>query len=231
MRRSLHPFRIALLWVGGIACAGCGVRYGVAPNDSKVVFLGDSITQYWSSYADFEAEGWINKGISGQTSAQIAARFQTDVIALHPQAVHILAGTNDLTAQWVPQQTWDAYTQMLTAAHEAGIHVLMGTIPPWGLGQGAGCDRGGGAAEPARPEGQRLDTIANRCHGGRLRCPAGREQRVLSARSDTGWHPPRRARVPEMTPSAAIAILGWRGAEDSATACANPAVVLRLPGL
>jgi len=42
----------------------------------------------------------VNKGISGQTLDQIAGRFQTDVVALHPSAVHILAGTNDLYPNW-----------------------------------------------------------------------------------------------------------------------------------
>ena len=203
-------------------------------DDGKVVFLGDSITQYWSSYTDFEAEGWIDKGISGQTTAQIAARFQTDVIALHPQAVHILAGTNDLTSQWVPQQTWDAYTQMLTAAHEAGIHVLMGTIPPWGLGTKVPAATAEVVQRNMRV--QRVNAwIRSRTdvtvvdYDALLAGNNGFYQPALTL---DGIHPGEQGYA-EMTPAATIAILGWRGSGKfaDAPACANPAVVLRLPGL
>ena len=108
-----------------------------APASKTVVFIGASITQLWAGYADFGENHWIDKGISGQTSVQVAARFQTDVIALHPDAVHILVGTNDLTAGWVPQATWDAFTSMIEEARAAGIEVYIGTVPPWGDGPGA----------------------------------------------------------------------------------------------
>ncbi len=103
----------------------------------KVVFIGASITQYWASYANFAANNWVDKGISGQTSTQVAARFESDVIALRPDAVHILVGTNDLNGTWVAQETWDAFTSMIAEAHAAGIAVYIGTIPPWGDGPGA----------------------------------------------------------------------------------------------
>lgn len=107
------------------------------PVPKKVVFIGASITQYWASYTDFAANNWIDRGIAGQTSVQVAARFESDAIALNPDEVHILAGTNDLTANWVPQTTWDAFTSMIAEAKAAGIPVYIGTIPPWGAGPGA----------------------------------------------------------------------------------------------
>lgn len=117
-------------------CLGCGVHLGPLAS-RKVVFIGASITQFWASYTDFPANNWIDKGISGQISVQVAARFENDVIALHPDAVHILVGTNDLHAGWVPQTTWDAFTSMIAAAKAAGIAVYIGTVPPWGAGPGA----------------------------------------------------------------------------------------------
>jgi lysophospholipase L1-like esterase len=119
---------------------GCGAHLGVPvqpPASKTVVFIGASITQIWAGYTDFAGNHWIDKGISGQTSVQVAARFQTDVIALHPDAVHILVGTNDLNPSWVPQTTWDAFTTMIAEANAAGIEVYIGTIPPWGDGPAA----------------------------------------------------------------------------------------------
>ncbi len=117
--------------------AGAGAATGAAPTPKKVVFIGASVTQYWANYTDFAANDWIDKGISGETSVQVAARFQKDAIALNPDAIHILAGTNDIGPLWVPQTTWDAFTSMIAEAKAAGIPVYIGTIPPWGDGPGA----------------------------------------------------------------------------------------------
>jgi len=129
VRRGLALIALFATAVG----MGCGTHYGpLGPR--SVVFIGASITQLWASYTDFPANGWVDKGISGQTSTQVAARFQTDVIALHPQAVHILVGTNDLSSWWVPETTWTAFESMIAAAKANGIAVYLGTVPPWGNG-------------------------------------------------------------------------------------------------
>lgn len=64
----------------------------------KVVFLGNSITDHWyrQDSAFFIDNNFAGRGISGQTSSQMLVRFRRDVIDLHPQAVVILAGTNDI---------------------------------------------------------------------------------------------------------------------------------------
>ncbi len=65
---------------------------------SKVVFMGNSITDGWwpADSAFFKQNGYIDRGISGQTTAEMLVRFRADVINLKPQAVVILAGTNDI---------------------------------------------------------------------------------------------------------------------------------------
>ncbi|MBO5698865.1 MAG: endonuclease/exonuclease/phosphatase family protein [Bacteroidaceae bacterium] len=67
--------------------------------DAKVVFMGNSITSNWYKFHKefFESNaGFVCRGISGQVTAQMLARFRTDVINLKPETVVILAGTNDL---------------------------------------------------------------------------------------------------------------------------------------
>lgn len=63
-----------------------------------VVFMGNSITEGWVKiHADFfKNNGFIGRGISGQTSSEMLVRFQSDVIQLHPKKVVINAGTNDI---------------------------------------------------------------------------------------------------------------------------------------
>ena len=64
----------------------------------EVVFMGNSITQ---GLADknkeyFLERNWLGRGIGGQTSYQMLARFQSDVVNLKPKVVVIMAGTNDI---------------------------------------------------------------------------------------------------------------------------------------
>ena len=66
----------------------------------RIVFLGSSIFEFWKEKMPeyFTSHpGYVDRGISGQISGQLLIRFQQDVIALHPKAVVILAGSNDLS--------------------------------------------------------------------------------------------------------------------------------------
>lgn len=64
----------------------------------KVVFMGNSITEGWvrDHPVFFKDHDFIGRGISGQTSAEMLVRFQSDVILLKPKTVVINAGTNDI---------------------------------------------------------------------------------------------------------------------------------------
>lgn len=100
----------------------------------RVVFIGDSITQYWGiDDPDFFSGGIVNRGIGGQTTPQILLRFQADVVALKPQLVHIMAGTNDLAGNTGPNST-ESYKNniraMVTLAKANRIKVILASIPP-----------------------------------------------------------------------------------------------------
>jgi lysophospholipase L1-like esterase len=77
-----------------------------AAGERRVVFLGDSLTDDWGRTAGsafFPGEPYVNRGISGQTTPQMLLRFQQDVVALHPSAVVLLAGTNDVAGNTGPE--------------------------------------------------------------------------------------------------------------------------------
>jgi len=65
---------------------------------NTVIFMGNSITEGWvnANPEFFSDNNYIGRGISGQTSPQMLIRFMPDVVDLHPKAVVILAGTNDI---------------------------------------------------------------------------------------------------------------------------------------
>jgi lysophospholipase L1-like esterase len=68
------------------------------PSGIAVVFMGNSITEGWvnASPEFFSDNNYVGRGISGQTTPQMLIRFTPDVLDLHPKAVVILAGTNDI---------------------------------------------------------------------------------------------------------------------------------------
>ncbi len=70
-----------------------------------VVFFGDSITQGWTNLAkDFPNLFVVNRGISGDTSRGLRYRLKEDVLDLHPRAVSLLIGTNDLALGGKPEE-------------------------------------------------------------------------------------------------------------------------------
>ena len=76
-----------------------------AKNETRVVFMGDSITDSWQNPkfgGFFPGKPYVDRGISGQTTPQMLIRFRPDVIALRPKVVVILAGTNDLAGNTGP---------------------------------------------------------------------------------------------------------------------------------
>ena len=80
-----------------------------AAKENRVVFLGDSITDYWKLTDYFPGKPYINRGIDGQTTPQMLVRFRQDVIALHPRVLVVLAGTNDIAGVTGPARNEERY--------------------------------------------------------------------------------------------------------------------------
>ncbi len=119
-----------------VVTSGCGASFRYRP---AVVFVGDSITANWDAdwagqQATFQQNHWTDVGVVGLTSSEIAAPFTAYVIDLQPQAVHIMAGTNDVYPGWQLSDTTKNIETMVRQAKQHNIGVVLGTIPPWGLG-------------------------------------------------------------------------------------------------
>ncbi len=104
-----------------------------AAGENRVVFLGDSITDAWVLPESFPGKPYVNRGIGGQTTAQLLVRFHQDVIALHPKVVVILAGTNDIAGNTGPTTLEDIqanFTSMVELARANGIRVVLSSVLP-----------------------------------------------------------------------------------------------------
>jgi lysophospholipase L1-like esterase len=99
----------------------------------RVVFLGDSITDGWRLDQFFPGKPYVNRGIGGQTTAQMLVRMMPDVIELKPAAMILFAGTNDIARNNGPQtmeQIAGNIQAMTELAHVHGIKVILCSLTP-----------------------------------------------------------------------------------------------------
>lgn len=95
------------------------------PAPPKIVFMGDSIVARWTLPAEL-----VNAGIGGNTTLQLLARFDTDVIARKPALLLLEGGVNDLDREWLPYAIADNMAAMVIRAQAAGIKVkLLACLP------------------------------------------------------------------------------------------------------
>jgi acyl-CoA thioesterase I len=123
-------------WAGLARYRADNARLAPPPeSEPRVVFYGDSITEGWLAAAPafFAGRPWLDRGISGQTTAQLLVRFRQDVVALRPRVVVILAGTNDLAGNGgpaTPEMAFDNIVSMTEIARANGIRVVLSSVLP-----------------------------------------------------------------------------------------------------
>jgi lysophospholipase L1-like esterase len=103
------------------------------PNESRVVFFGDSITDIWKLDDSFPGKHYVNRGIGGQTTSQMLVRFRQDVIDLQPKVVVVLAGTNDIAGNSGPIANEDIEANLASMAELAkahGIRMIFSSVLP-----------------------------------------------------------------------------------------------------
>lgn len=104
-----------------------------AKGEARVVFMGDSITESWALADSFPGKGYVNRGISGQTTSQMLVRFRQDVIGLQAKVVVILAGTNDIAENTGPisvEGIEGNMASMVDLAKRNGIRVVLASVLP-----------------------------------------------------------------------------------------------------
>lgn len=105
------------------------------PDEQRVVFMGNSITEAWVSMSPefFKTNPYIGRGISGQTTPQMLIRFRSDVIDLKPKVVVILAGTNDIAGNTGPmtlEMIFGNLKSMAELARANDIKVVLSSVLP-----------------------------------------------------------------------------------------------------
>ena len=103
-----------------------------APSTDKprVLFMGDSITDGWRLNEYFPDKDYVNRGISGQITGEMLGRMQADVIVNKPQAMIVLAGTNDLARNVTVEAIKNNLTMISELAEAHNIKVILTSILP-----------------------------------------------------------------------------------------------------
>jgi len=104
-------------------------------NESRIVFMGNSITEGWilTSPEFFEGKQYIDRGISGQTTPQMLIRFRPDVIDLKPKVVVMLCGVNDIAQNTGPstlEMIEGNIASMAELARANAIKVILCSVLP-----------------------------------------------------------------------------------------------------
>src|SRR6187401_282088 len=93
---------------------------------------GDARSQYayWLTqlHPDWQV---LNRGVNGERSDQIAARFARDVLSASPEVVVILAGVNDVYQGRAAETVIGQLETMYARAATARIKVVAATIVPY----------------------------------------------------------------------------------------------------
>ena len=101
---------------------------------TRVVFIGDSITEGWAQQPSFKNNpDFVGRGIGGQTLPQMLVRFRADAIELKPAVIHLMGGTNDVAENTGPESDAEIQGYVMSMAELArahGIAVVLASIPP-----------------------------------------------------------------------------------------------------
>ena len=103
------------------------------PDENRVVFLGDEMTENWGATSFFSNKNYLNRGIKGQTSPQLLVRFRQDVIKLNPKVVVIQIGSNDLASVTGPitqQMFAENVMSIVELAKINNIKVVLASMTP-----------------------------------------------------------------------------------------------------
>jgi len=137
-------------------CSGCArpdfyestQPRSIGPGNS-IVFMGDSHTGRGSiprvgEPGSVEIGGLVgmilaqvpsvrygfNAGVGSEDTREMIKRWESDVVALNPQVVHLLGGTNDITGGLTHDTTIQNLRWMIRESRTLGAVVFIGTIPP-----------------------------------------------------------------------------------------------------
>lgn len=105
-----------------------------SPREAPPEGRGDPESQY-AYWLTRLCPAWqvLNRGVRGQRTDQILARFDYDVTRFSPEAVILLAGVNDLHQGRSAEETQEGIRRLVERSLEARLKVILCTILPYNM--------------------------------------------------------------------------------------------------
>lgn len=140
--RKLQLYALGLFWIAAFSAAASPQQTGVDVPDTSsetpsLVILGASYAKGWGNPPLPGFARVTNRGVGGEETGGMLARFAGDVVAARPAAVLIWGHVNNITRA-APNKIEDAkkaarehYAEMLRQARVAGIEPIFATEIPW----------------------------------------------------------------------------------------------------
>jgi len=122
--------RVRIVAIGDSTTAGTPAFQ--SPAEAPPSGRGDRTSQY-AYWLMQSSPNWevLNRGVNGERSDQIRARFERDVVESRPAVVVLIAGVNDVYQGRPAAHVVDQLRWMFARARQAGIAVVAGTIVPY----------------------------------------------------------------------------------------------------
>lgn len=122
----------SITWQWGIAPRQIDKSKIVIPMDplpSWMKIVGDKVEVTWHP-GFFTSNGYVDKGVSGQTTTQMLERYQKDVLDQDPFCVVIMGGTNDLAQGYTKDQIMANLKSMAEQAAAKNMKVVLCSVTP-----------------------------------------------------------------------------------------------------
>jgi lysophospholipase L1-like esterase len=104
-----------------------------AEAQNSIVLIGDSLTGNWTNLSKAFPKIYVaNRGIGGDVSRGVLFRLKEDVLDLHPKAIVILIGSNDLSSKEPVADALANISDILDLAKNGAptAPVILCTVPP-----------------------------------------------------------------------------------------------------
>ena len=121
---------------GGIEIGDGGTKQEMNPtgrSPKTIVIIGASYAGGWTSERPVTGYRTINKGVNGEQSFEMLARFEADVVALKPDAVIIWGFINDVfrsdrdRIDQTLRRTRESFLTMVELSKKSGITPILAT--------------------------------------------------------------------------------------------------------
>lgn len=128
--RPVHAPALVVVALGDSTTAG--TPFWQSPVEAPPDGRGDA-TAPWTHHVSGRHPGATvhNRGVNGERTDQILARFDRDVLAAQPDIVVVIAGVNDIYQGRSAETVTATLAAIYARATAAGIRVVAGSIVPY----------------------------------------------------------------------------------------------------